>query len=219
MAIDVTNGSLASAALTPANPTSQMGKDDFLKLLVAQLKQQDPNNPMDAREMVAQLAQLSSVEKLGSIETNLTALRAESAGMASMQASGLIGRSVSANSNHLSLTSAGPAENAYQLNGRAASVQVTVRDASHNVVQQLDMGPQYPGTRSISWDGKDSAGMRVPNGMYTFDVVAKDQAGLPVSTSTTIAGVVSEVSYTSGLPELVVGNARVLLGDVVSIEK
>lgn len=219
MAIDVTNGSLATAALAPANPTSQLGKDDFLKLLVAQLKQQDPNNPMDAREMVAQLAQLSSVEKLGSIETNLTALRAESAGMASMQASGLIGSTVSANSNRLSLTSSGPAENAYRLSGRAASVQVTVRDASHNVVRQLEMGAQYPGTRPITWDGEDSAGMRVPNGMYSFEVVAKDQAGLPVATSTSISGVVTEVNYTSGLPELVVGNARISLGDVVSIEQ
>src|SRR5687768_12595215 len=101
MAIDATKGQTGAPGASavggaPINPTSQLGKQDFMKLLVAQLKNQDPLNPMDSREMITQLSTLTSVEKLTSVDQSLTQLRAETTGMAGIQTSSLIGRTVTA---------------------------------------------------------------------------------------------------------------------------
>ena len=221
MPIDTTTTvSAASPTVTaPANPTSQMGKDTFLKLLVAELKAQDPLNPTDSREMITQLTSLTSVEKLTSLDQNIAQLRGENAGMASMQASGLLGASITAKKSHLMLTGEAPAAGQFVLDGVAASVQITVRDAAGTLVRTLDIGAQNPGTRTFTWDGLDDEGVSAPEGGYTFEVNARSQSGLPVAASTRVSGVVSEVSYENGVPELIVGDARVLLGDVSSIAR
>jgi flagellar basal-body rod modification protein FlgD len=218
MAMDVgkTPGTTAPTA-APVSPTSQLGKADFMKLLVAQLKNQDPLNPVDSKEMISQLATLTSVEKLTSLDTNMTKMRAESAGMASMQATALIGKTVEANASHLTLDGINPAQAEFTLQDVAQSVSVTVRDAAGNTVRTLELGPQTQGGHTIDWDGINDEGQRALNGQYSFEITAKSDTGQPVAATSRVNGLVSEVSFDNGLVELVVGKSRISLTDVVKV--
>jgi flagellar basal-body rod modification protein FlgD len=208
----------ASAPTAPANPSGDMGQDTFLKLLVEQLKDQDPMSPMQSQDMVAQLAQLSSVQQLTSINTALGQMQTSNNTAAGLQSSGLIGRNITANTNHLNLSDAtkSPQGN-YSLGAAAETVTVNVRDANSNIVRTMTLNSQTAGQKSFAWDGKADDGTQAPNANYTFDVTAKNVAGTPVQASTEASGLVTEVTYENGAPEVVVGGAHIPLGDVTSI--
>jgi flagellar basal-body rod modification protein FlgD len=194
-----------------------MGQDTFMKLLVAELKQQDPMDPMQARDMVAQLATLSSVQKLTAIDTKIGTLNDDSVHSASLQSANLIGRKVTANKSRLALTGIGLPSGGYQLPSAAEKVNVKVLDSTGNTVTSLDLGAQKPGARTFEWDGKNEGGTRLPNGTYTFQVTATDAKGVAVPATTQVSGVVSEVSYQNGAAEVLVDGARVSLADVTQI--
>jgi flagellar basal-body rod modification protein FlgD len=194
-----------------------MGRETFMKLLVAELKQQDPMDPMQAREMVSQLSQLSSVEKLGSIDDKLGALQSSDVAASALQSAGLIGRNVVGDAKHLELTKTSNPSGSYTLSNKAANVTLKVRNADGDLVSTLDLGPQKIGAQKFSWDGKSDKGLRAADGDYTFEVSATDANGKIVPASTQVSGLVTEVSYERGAPQVVVGGARIPLGDVTSI--
>jgi len=218
MTID-TSQLMPSAGATPltANPKSQMGKDAFMKLLVAELKNQDPMNPMESRDMIAQLSTLSSVEKLNAIEGQLDVLSGIQSGASAIQNAALIGKRVVADTRSMMLQAQGATGGNFELMGPAAGVSVKVRDGEGTLVKSLELGAQSIGPRKFTWDGLSEQGARAPAGTYTFEITAKNAAGLPVVTSTRVSGLVSEVTYENGAPEVVVGGSRVPLGDVTSI--
>ena len=214
------NNSLASPTATTVPAQEQqgaMGRDAFMKLLVTQLQNQDPLDPMDAREMVSQLSELTSVEKLAAIEHRLTALEIASAGMANTQVSSLVGKTVTADASSLRLEEAGSVNGVYRLEGSSEKTTITIRDESGRAIRTVEAGAMYPGERSFTWDGNDDSGTRMPPGRYTMEIRAESAQGTPVSVSTEITGTVTSVSYENGYPELLVGEARLLLGDVTSI--
>ncbi|MCB9632457.1 MAG: hypothetical protein H6721_10045 [Sandaracinus sp.] len=215
MEIRNTPGPLATE---PTAPKSTLDRDAFLRLLVTQLQNQDPLDPMDAREMVTQLSELTGVEKLESIETQLATLQIASAGMANVQASGLVGRTVTADLSSLRVEETGDATGGYVLEGSASSVTITIRDDEGNVLRTLEEPGGMPGSHGYAWDGLDDAGNRVPPGRYRVEISAKNESGAPVEVRSEVRGMVSSVSYEGGYPELLVGETRVLLGDVTSIE-
>lgn len=210
--------SIATAANQPAETASQeLDRNSFMKLLVAELKNQDPLDPLQAREMVTQLSELTSVEKLIDIEKGIANMQAEMAGVASTQLSDLVGRNVTANVSGITLGTTGAASGSFQVNGRASDVKVTVINSQGDKVAEVPMGSSFPGIQNFTWDGTDADGNRLPPGRYRTEVSAVDDQGLPVATSTEVSGLVSAVSYEGGLPQLVMGNARITLGDVTSI--
>ncbi|MBI2893699.1 MAG: hypothetical protein HYY06_09120 [Deltaproteobacteria bacterium] len=197
--------------------TSEIGRDAFMKLLVAQMRNQDPLDPMEARDFVTQLSQLTGVQELVTIGERVQALEIATAGVANTQVATLTGKTVTAKADTIRLEENGPGQTAFQLDGRAKEVTVTIRDESGQVVRTLELGESFPGSHSIVWDGNDASGQRAAAGRYTVEVAAKDESGNAVGTSTKVTGIVTGVSYENGYPELIVGEARVLLGDVVSI--
>jgi flagellar basal-body rod modification protein FlgD len=208
------------ATATPpvaVNPKSQMGKDAFMKLLVAELKNQDPMNPMESRDMIAQLSTLSSVEKLNAIEEKLGVLSDIQSGASAIQNAALIGKHVQADTRSMMLPTSGATGGKYELMGGASSVSVKVRDGGGNLVKTLELGAQSIGPRKFAWDGMNEQGTRAPNGSYQFEITAKNAAGLPVVASTRVSGLVTEVTYENGAPEVVVGGSPVPLADVTSI--
>jgi len=218
MAIPPTSGSSPAASTVPANPSSDLGKDAFLKLLVAELKNQDPMDPMQSRDMVAQLSQLTGVQKLTDIDDRLGAMQGGDAANAGLQSANLIGRSVKAQTNKLALSAVNSPSGSYQLQDpKGGTVSVNVMDAAGKQVRALDLGAQKAGTNAFQWDGKNEQGVRVAAGSYSFQVTAKDAKGVPVLTSTEVSGRVTEVTYESGAPEVIVNGARVPLSDVSSV--
>lgn len=201
----------------PANPKGDMSSTDtFMKLLVAELKYQDPMDPMQNRDMVAQLATLSSVQKLTSIDDKLGGLQQGTLQDSSLQSANLIGKTVTAKTNRLTLNSIGDAAGGFKLANDAESVKVSVLDSQGNPVQAFDLGALKSGQRSFSWDGKNAAGQRVAAGNYSFKIDASNAAGAVVA-STEVSGLVSEVAYSNGTPEVVIGDAHVSLSDVTSV--
>ena len=206
------------SAPAPANPNGDVsGQDTFMKLLVAELKHQDPMDPVKNRDLVAQLATLTSVQKLTAIDEKLSGLQQGTLEGASLQSANLIGKTVTARTNTLTVNSLGVSAGGYGLPKAADSVKVAVVDSTGQVVKTLDMGAQQAGNKTFQWDGKDVNERRMPNGKYRFEVTATDSAGASIAPTTEVSGLVSEVRYTNGAPEVVVGNVHVGLSDVTSV--
>jgi len=202
-----------------ASEHGQLDRDAFMKLLVTQLQNQDPLDPMDAREMVTQLSQLSSVEELVAIEGRIGALEVGIASLANTQVAGIVGQTVTADGGNLTLAQRGGASAVVTLEGRADTLDIMIKDAEGNLVRTMTESDVRPGSHSFAWDGNNEAGDRMPAGRYTVEVSARSPSGGVVVAHTRYSGRATGVSYENGYPELLVGDARILLGDVVSIEE
>ncbi len=178
-----------TASSTTTTSSTQEAQDTFLKLLVTQLKNQDPLNPMDNAQMTSQLAQMSTVSGIDKLNTTLSSL-VDSAGTSqSLQAAAMIGKNVLVPGSQLALSS-GAAYAGVNLSGAADQVTLTISDASGNVVQTESLGAQKAGVLDIAWDGTNSAGATMADGTYKFSVSAT-QGSNSVTVSPLQVGTVS----------------------------
>lgn len=211
------SSSLGGMTAEKQNDMNGMGRDAFMKLLVAQLRNQDPQAPVDSKEFITQLSQLTSVEQLITMSDRLGSLEVGMASLANTQVSSIVGKNVDAESKSVFLGDTGASSVPVTLAGRAANVTATFRNAAGEIVGKVELGDTFPGTRSVTWDGNGPDGQRAPSGRYTVSLTATDSAGRPVEANTRVSGRVTEISYANGYPEVVIGAARVMLGDVTSI--
>ncbi len=207
----------ASSSLASSAAGQAMGKEDFLKLLTAQLAHQDPLSPMDNSAFVAQLSQFSSVEQLMNANQNLGTLQLVAASQSNTQIAGLIGKDIEANGNVLRHAAPGPAPINFDLGGTAKTVTVTIRDAQGKIVRTLEATDRAGGANILAWDGKDVAGNMAPAGTYQIEVSAKDGEGKDVSSSLKFTGRVTGVSFKGGIPLLEVGDMSVQVADVIAV--
>jgi flagellar basal-body rod modification protein FlgD len=198
-----------------------MNKDDFLKLLVTQLQNQDPMAPEDPKDFVAQLAQFSSLEQQINSNTNLEALSKAIQGLKQSQtmAQGvsLLGKTVQGSSNQVLVTGGTAFDASYQLPQQAKQVVVTIYDSSGNQVRSLELGSQASGTRTFSWDGKDSQGKQVADGTYIYKVAAQDKSGNAIEVANYVTGTVDQVYQNSQGVWVTVDGHEMLLNSVVSV--
>jgi len=200
---------------TPEAPSTDLDRDAFMRLLVTQIRNQDPMDPMDTQQMMSQLTELTSVEQLIGIEDRLGGLQVASASIANAQVADFVGKEVTADTSHLRLEDTGAVPGALTLEGRAEQVTVTIRDAEGRVVRTMELGPQFAGPVGYEWGGNDDGGQRVDPGRYRVEVEAVDADGTPVAVDTRLRGRVTGVSYEDGYPELILdGEHRVAVGDV-----
>jgi flagellar basal-body rod modification protein FlgD len=177
------SGTAASA------PTAENPQDRFLKLLVTQLKNQDPLNPMDNAQMTSQLAQMSTVSGIEKLNTTLNSLVDSIGNSQSMQASEMIGKSVLVSGSQLSLTK-GTAYGGINLSAAADQVKLSILDTSGQVIQTEDLGARDPGVFNFVWDGMTDAGSKAADGIYRFSVDAT-QGGNKVTADPLQIGTVS----------------------------
>jgi flagellar basal-body rod modification protein FlgD len=198
----------AADALASATAGNQaLGKDAFLKLLIAQVSHQDPLKPMDDTAFVAQLAQFSSLEQSMGINSRLDALSAQERGMANTQVASLVGKSVTVKGSITTLDSAGIGSPlSFTLADNAASVDVTLTDSTGNPVRTVHLGPESAGLVKMVWDGRDDSGVAQPPGAYAVSVVAKDSNGTAVDSSLETTGVITNVGFEKGYPNLQLDN-------------
>ena len=165
-----TTGGLA-AATNSATGKQALGKDAFLQLLVTQLKNQNPLDPQDNSEFVAQLAQFSSLEGITTLNTTVSGIAGNYNSSQALQASSLVGRSV------IAQTDKAVVDTSKSFNGSvvvpaSGAVSVTIKDTDGKVVRTIDMGTQKAGNASFIWDGKDASGAVAAAGTYTFTASA-----------------------------------------------
>ena len=189
--------------------------DNFLTLLTAQLKNQDPLSPMNATEFTTQLVQFTGVEQMIKQNTNLQSLITMQTQNQITNALSYIGKTVQASGQSAQLTN-GSATFQYSVSAGASGATISIKNASGQTVYT---GPVAfgSGTQSFTWDGRNTAGVTQPDGMYTFSVDARNAASNQVAVTTSLTGVVSSVETLSGHVVLHVGSQTVPVSDVVAV--
>lgn len=209
------SGDMVSETQQTTVDNGTMSKDDFLLLLVTQLKYQNPLEPVSNTEMAAQLAQYSQLEALNNMhETMQNQLLLDQSLNNSFMTS-LIGKDVQAYGNATTYEGE-DVKLSYYLGGNG-DVTVKIYDEDGQLVQTIEQGNQRYGDRDVVWDGTDQYGDTVPEGRYTFEVEATDNLGNPIQTETYIIGLVEGITYEHGSPYLLIHGQSVNLGNVISI--
>ena len=190
---DVVTARSTAAIGARAATTSSEIQDRFLKLLVTQLKNQDPLNPLDNAQITSQLSQISTVSGIEKLNGTLQGLSTSLLSSQSLQSTALIGHKVFTDGNTLALTGGSAAPGGIQLAGAADSVKVNVVAPSGAIVRQLELGPKQAGLAGFQWDGLNDSGATVAAGSYTFQVTASS-GGQKVGATPLAAGTVSSVT-------------------------
>jgi len=198
MTVSAIGASTSSTTSSTSSGTQTLGKDDFLKLLITQLQNQDPLNPTDSTQYVSQLAQFSSLEQLSNVNANLQMVQAFDQSINNAQAVNLVGKTIKASGSRFELGSGNTQEIQYQLGEDANKVYVSIFDSSGATVRKIEMDQMTAGAQSVVWDGKDANGNTEPAGTYSFSVQATNSNGDVMSTAAYVEDTVTGVSYHDG---------------------
>ena len=211
-------GDVPPDTLTRAG-SSVLGKDQFLKLLVAQLANQDPTKPEDTSQFVAELAQFSALEQQQNTVSRLDTLLMGQATANQTAAGTFIGKDVTYRGGDQHFDGVNSVSATLTLAKDADKVSVAVTDGTGRVVRTIQMGSRSDGTMTATWDGRDDNGNLLPSGDYSFSPAAfdADDKALPIDLSTT--GHVSGVAFQGGIPYLKVGESLIKMSDVTSINE
>jgi len=187
-----------AAAATAASTNGTLGQNDFLKLLVTQLQQQDPLNPMDDQAYVAELAQFSSLEQLTNINSGITTMTSAINSQGQVNAVNFIGKDVTAAGNTIVKSGTDISQVSYTLPSAATTVQASIFDANGNIVKTMTVGAQTAGNYSLGWDGTDSSGSQASDGTYSVTISAQGADGTALTVTPQISGTVTGVQNNSG---------------------
>lgn len=174
--------------------TKTLGQNEFLQLLVAQLQNQDPLNPMEDTEFVAQLAQFSSLEHLGNIATGIENLQTQGARQEMIGAAGYIGMEVRASGDAISKKEDGSVSKVFfTLPSDILGGDINIIDSSNNIVRTELLSPATAGQYEYQWDGKDASGEDLPQGQYYVYMRGVGTENELVQISTEVSGIVAGV--------------------------
>ncbi len=194
---------------------------DFLAMLTAQLQNQDPLSPLEGHEYAAQLATFSQLQELEEMNTTLAAsldanlLLAQS--INNNMAPSLLGTTVRAEINQVTVDSSGDIPINYHLPESATEISIEIRDAYGDIVRTISLPPTAAGDIDTAWDGRSDNGIRVPEGDYSFSVNAINADGNSIAVENYIEGEVTAINYSNGQVVLTVGGVDVYLGQITSI--
>lgn len=204
-----------------AQGKSSLGKDDFFKLMMAQLKNQSPLDPTDSSKYAAELAQFSSLEQLqnmnDSLSQNINANYMLTQSVNNTLTAALIGKSAKLNSNQIKYDGQSEGEFTYKLPVQASTATVKILDQNGTIVKSYENVPMTAGEHKLSWDFTDNSGDEVANGDYTVKVEATTPDGDPMTTDIYTTGVIQAVRFTESGTSIVVNGSEYSLSDVFEI--
>lgn len=191
-------------------------QDRFLKLLVTQMKNQDPLNPLDNAQVTSQIAQISTVSGIDKLNASISGMSQSMLAAQSLQASAMIGHGVLAKGDHMELTQAG-AIAGFELSGPADKVVATIYGPAGDIVESLDLGSRDAGLSTFAWDGAPNGGTQLPEGSYKFKVEAINLDKSKVTATSVGYGRVHSVSIDGGLTLNTTSLGAVAVADVRQI--
>lgn len=197
---------------------ANMDKDAFLKLLLTQMKNQDPTTPLKSHEMAAQLAQFTSLEKLTNIADGIDSLRQEQKPSHNFEALNMIGKSISVDGSKVVRAEESEVHDIkFSMLGAPATTELKIRDAAGNLVRKLTLSALKEGENVVTWNGLLEDGTKAPKGDYTVEVDAKSSNGSKLMAEMKQEGTITGVNFSASGPILMLGDKKVALSDVKQI--
>ena len=206
--LDTMNGTSSGSSTSGTSTSANDLQTTFLQLLVAQLQNQDPTDPMDSSQMTSQLAQINTVSGISQLNTSLSSLSTQLSAGQNAQSALLIGSTVLAagSSFAVSASSSGTGDTAAQLGvtvpSAASDVTLTITNSAGKVVNTIDLGAQSAGTVPVSWTPTDAQGNALPAGTYTVSAAATVNGSSTSATAlvaSQVQGVVQQANGSAGL--------------------
>jgi len=191
-------GTSTDGSTTSATKAATLDQNEFLTLMLAQLKAQDPTKPVDSTAFLGQLAQISQVQSLAQLNDSFSTLSSSISSNQALQASSLLGRTALVQSSSVTLGSTGSITGAVDLPASSGKVVVNITDASGALVQQVSLGSQSKGLADFTWDGTLANGARAPAGTYSLSAQYAGSDGKATSADTLINTTVQSVTMGSG---------------------
>ena len=198
--------------------SAALDKDAFFKLMLAQLKNQDPTNPLKNHEMAAQLAQFSTLEQMSNMNQTLTKMENKNNDPQNFQALNLIGKIVQGDSSRIT-RSQFDKEHEFNFNAPQdlSEASIKVLNNKGEVMKEFKMNNVNQGANKVSWNGMNEGGEKAPAGDYVFQIEAKNKQGQKVAVKTEFEGTISGLSFSAEGPVLQVGQQSIKMRDVRQI--
>ena len=154
-----------------SDKTKELGQEDFIELMITQLRNQDPFEPLQSGEFIGQLAQFGTVSGIGELKGIVSDLASALVSNQSLQAANLIGKNALIPSDSIQLEDGVPFRGALSANATSSNVNISIFDSSGNLVNTLPLGVVSPGLNEFQWNGTDASGNTVTPGNYFFSAV------------------------------------------------
>jgi flagellar basal-body rod modification protein FlgD len=206
--------STSSTQTATASQAKTMGKDDFMKLLLAQLKNQDPLKPIDGTDFAAQLAQFSSLEQMSNMNSELKTQSLNQIMLQYTQSMNMIGKVVVANSGSGVRANGSSTELNYNLAEDAQTVTISILNKDGKQIETWDETGQKAGMNKVTWNCAD-----VDKGVYTFQISAKDHQGQAIVAESMTSGLVTAISFKNNQISATVDGQEVQISDIVEVKQ
>ena len=182
----------------------ELDRSDFMTLFITQMKYQDPMKPMDSYEMASQLAQFSNMEATMKMSDNMEKLLEYQTSQNNLQLMSLIDKDVQIYGNKIGVNEGQVAATEFTLTESAEVCSVDIYDDAGHMVRNINVGASAAGTYELGWDGKDGRGNIVPDGAYSYKVVALNVSGQEVEVDYRTTGHVTGLDYSTGKANLTI---------------
>ncbi len=198
-----------------------LGKNDFMKLMIEQLKHQDPLSPMESQEFAAQLAQFTSLEQLSnlnsSVRESIDANYVLTQSINNTLTATLIGKEVKFEGNTVTNNGDNTAKFGYTLPANASDVNINIYDVNGKLVKTMAHQGSTQGDHKLSWDFTDNDGKKLPDGNYTIEVNVETSGEETMQASVFQLGAISGVKFTDQGTKILIDGVEYLLSDVLEI--
>jgi len=202
-----------NSTTTSTSPTYDLDSDDFMTLLLTQLENQDPTDPLDMDTLTSQLCSLNQLEQATETNDYLEQLVSNS----NSEAVSYIGKSIAVEGDSTSISDGTADDLVFNLGDDASDLTITIYDSDGNEVRTISESDLSSGTNSISWDGTDDDGNTLDDGNYTFEISAADSSGDSVDVTTYTTAEVTGLVYEDGTPYLIADGEEISLDDVTGV--
>ncbi len=204
----------------PETPEKEdpLGRNAFLTMMLAQLKHQDPLNPLDGTDFSAQLAQFSSLEQMFHMNDNLGSILTSLDAKSNDNIMDYIGKDVLSFDNSLDITEGRLTDKHYSID-QPAEIKITIYDANGLPVRNFYPGPTEAGTHQVEWDGFDDQGNLMDDGRYYFQISANNGSGQYIDIEAPLSGQVTGVTYENGRTYLLIDEIMVSPESILKIEQ